>query len=357
MQNDDVDRDEVRSSGAPPGVLRRQPTIQDVAKVAGVSVATVSRVLNGSPKVVEATRERVQAAIDKLAYSPSWLARDLRQERTGRVLVLFPSMHSPVMSDVFRGIDEVARSLDYFPLICPTAKDHHRELEILALLSNRIVDGVLFFGTTLSARELNSLASKHPVVQCAEWLEGTATSGASIDDYRAAADLTKFLIASGHRSIGVFTNRQEFSGRLREKGYRDAMAAAEISVDERFVLEGDYEFESGRSRLRHLVEAGSLPTALVCISDVVAAGAITEARVLHVRVPEDIAIAGFDDSREALMTVPTITTIRQPFLEIGRTAMRALLDEIAGQTPARQPKVTLLPHELIVRDSTRRPIG
>ncbi|MGN6762721.1 MAG: LacI family DNA-binding transcriptional regulator [Leifsonia sp.] len=342
--------------GSPP-LPRRQPTIQDVAKVAGVSVATVSRVLNGSPKVVEATKDRVQAAIDKLAYSPSWLARDLRQDRTGRVLVLFPSMHSPVMADVFRGIDEVARSAHYFPLISPTAKDHGRERELLALLSNRIVDGAIFFGTTLSARELNALAGKHFIVQCAEWLEGTNTSGASIDDYQAARDLAEFLIAEGHRSIGMLANRQEFSGRLREQGFRDAMAAAGLSIDERFVLEGDYEFESGRSLAHDLIGLAEHPTALICVSDVVAAGAVTECRSLGIRIPEDLAVVGFDDSREAVMTVPPITTIRQPFLEIGRVAMRLLLEEIRERDFSKPPKKVFLPHELIVRESTRRSVG
>ena len=334
-------------------MARRPPTIQDVAARAGVSVATVSRVLNESPKVRATTVETVRAAIDELAYSPSWLARDLRQDRTGRILVLFPSLHSPVMSEVFKGIDEVARANDYYPLICPTAKDHRRETELLALLSNRIVDGVVFFGTTQSQAEVAALAARYTIVQCAEWLEGTDTSFVSIDDYQAAVDVTDHLLSLGHRSLAMITNRDEFSGRLREQGFRDALAAAGPSIDAPVILEGDYEFASGRALAQELLASPDHPTALLCVSDVVAAGAMTEVRQHGLRVPDDLAIAGFDDSREATMVVPELTTIRQPFVEIGRQVMRISIDQIMGRTDG-QPTQLLLPHELVVRGSTIR---
>lgn len=329
----------------------RPPTIQDVAKRAGVSVATVSRVLNRSSKVRDATRAIVETAIAQLDYSPSWLARDLRQDRTGRVLVLFPSLHSPVMSEVFSGIDEVARANDYYPLICPTAKDHRRETELLALLSNRIVDGVIFFGTTLSADEINDLANRYSIVQCAEWLEGTNTSRVSIDDYRAARDVTDHLVSLGHRSFGMITDRAEFSGRLRERGLRDSLQCAGIPLEERFILEGDYEFSSGRALTRRLIASDRRPTALVCVSDVVAAGAVMEARSAGLRIPEDIAITGFDDSREALMTDPALTTIHQPFAEIGRRVMQIMLDQIADRNTVQRMQIQL-PYKLVVRGST-----
>jgi len=330
----------------------RPPTIQDVAAHAGVSVATVSRVLNESPKVRAQTVASVRRAIAELSYSPSWLARDLRQDRTGRVLVLFPSLHSPVMAQVFEGIDEVARVRDYYPLICPTAKDHRREIELLALLSNRVVDAVVFFGTTLSAEEVDALAETQNIVQCAEWLEGTNTSRVSIDDYQAAVDLTSHLIDRGHRSIGMITNRAEFSGRLREQGFRDTMARAGLRVDESFVVEGDYEFASGRALAHRLLSRAKRPSALLCVSDVVAAGAITEARQLGLQLPRDLAITGFDDSREATMVVPELTTIRQPFVEIGRKVMEISLDQVFNKGERRITQATL-PHQLIVRESTR----
>lgn len=330
---------------------KRPPTIRDVASHAGVSVATVSRVLNRSALVKDSTRQVVESAIETLEYSPSWLARDLRQERTGRALVLLPSLHSPVMADVFRGVDEVARAAGYYPLISPTARDQHRENELVALVSNRIVDGVIFFGTTLSSSRLDDLAQRHCVVQCAEWREGSSAAHVSIDDYRAAIDLTDHLIELGHTSIAMISDRDEFSGRLRENGFRTAMRTAGLPVDETLVVDGDYEFATGRRIAEELFLNADRPTAIVCISDVVAAGVITEVRRIGLRVPQDVAIASFDDSREALMTTPPITTIRQPFVEIGRVSMCVLLDQINQKDGAKGQTISL-PHELIVRGST-----
>lgn len=329
----------------------RAPTIQDVAARAGVSVATVSRTMNGSAKVREATSVTVRAAIAELGYSPSWLARDLRQQKSGRILVLFPSLHSPVMAEVFRGMDEVAQENDYYCLICPTAKDAARERQLVELLLNRVVDGIIFFGTTLPGPELEKLAQKHPVIQCAEWEEAPSAGRVSIDDFAGARDLTAHLIAGGHKRIAMISNRSEYSGRLREEGFRSSMTGAGLDVHESMVLDGDYEFGTGRALTRQLLDMPNPPTAIFCISDVVAAGAIAEANARGAAIPSDIAIAGFDDSREATMSLPMITTVRQPFGLIGRRAMEMMLTNVAGPRGGPGP-VEVLPHELVVRAST-----
>lgn len=334
-------------------VGRRPPTIQDVARRAGVSVATVSRVINNSELVRMTTRERVEAAIAELDYSPSWLARDLRQDKTSRVLVLFPSLHSPVMADVFRGIDDVARAKGYFSLICPTAKDRERERELVRMLTNRSVDGLIFFGTTLDAGELQALGRRHSIVQCSEWKDAPSTGRVSIDDFRAASDITEHLLGLGHRRVAMIANRSESSGVLRESGFRAALSRAGMVPDESFILDGgDYEYDTGRRLLRDFAAREETPTALLCISDTVAAGVLTEAREIGIAVPADLAVAGFDDSPEARMTVPQLTTVRQPFYEIGRHGMEQVLHKIAY--PLDRPNEPIvLPHEVVVRESTR----
>jgi LacI family repressor for deo operon, udp, cdd, tsx, nupC, and nupG len=308
-------------------------------------------VLNNSSLVRESTRLAVEKAVSSLNYAPSWIARDLRQDRTGRVLILFPRVHSPVLAEVFSGIDEVARENRYFPLICPTAKDGVRERELLGLVSSRIVDGVIFIGTTLSASELDQLAENQSVIQCLERAEGARTPCVSIDDFEAAQELTAHLVSLGHRSIGMVTNRSEPSSRLREEGFRAYLNSASIAVDESLILDGTYDFSTGRESIRRLVAGPRRPTALVCASDVVAAGAITEARNVGLEIPGDIAIAGFDDSPEAQMTLPQITTIRQPFVEIGRQTMKSLLNQI-GENVSSDGQGETVAHELIVRGST-----
>jgi LacI family repressor for deo operon, udp, cdd, tsx, nupC, and nupG len=260
------------------------------------------------------------------------------------------------LAEVFSGIDEVARDSAYFPLICPTAKDAVRERELLGLVSSRIVDGVIFIGTTLPAAELDQLAENQCVIQCLERIENTQTPCVSIDDFEAAQELTEHLVSLGHRAIGMVTNRSEPSSRLREKGFRAYLESASIAVDESLVLDGTYEFSTGRNSIQRLISSSRPPTALVCASDVVAAGAITEARNLGLEIPGDIAIAGFDDSPEAQMTLPQITTVRQPFVEIGRQTMRLLLSQIADSASPERSGATLA-HELIVRGSTAARAG
>ncbi|MDR1189488.1 MAG: LacI family transcriptional regulator [Bifidobacteriaceae bacterium] len=332
----------------------RAPTVLDVARVAGVSTATVSRVLNNTAEARPETRQAVLAAVDSLGYRPNPLARDLRRWRSQRVLALFPELNSPVMTDLYRGVVDVARENGYVVLLAPTLGDPDRELELIQLARSRSVDALICLGTSLSAEELNDLGRTEAIIQVLECYDAPNTARISIDDVAAARDLTGHLLSLGHRDIAFLGNRLALPGRLREEGVRQALAGAGVPLLPDLVSDGDYGFQHGRDATRRLLGLPQPPTAVACVSDVVAAGVVAEARAMGMRVPQDVAVAGFDDSREATMSVPPITTVRQPFEEIGRISFRTLLHNLNNST-APDHSHRMVPHELVLRESTIGP--
>lgn len=327
-------------------------TVQDVAKTAGVSVGTVSRVLNKSPAVSESSKEKVNAAIRQLNYRPLASARDLRRDRTMRILALAKNLNSPIISEAFRGVGDAAALSGYVSLIAPTSGDLVREDQLVDMLRNGSVDGLILFSPTMPDEHVNDLAEQLSVVQVCEVADSEAAFGVSIDDRQAALDITRHLIATGGRRLAMIGNRAARSGRLREEGFRLAAAEAGLPVDRSLFAEEDFDFHTGRSLTRKLLAMDPLPDAVFCGSDTVAAGCVREITDAGLRVPEDIAVAGFDDSVQAEMCVPELTTIRQPAYDMGRLAFKELLARMTGAGEHRRGR-TFLPHELVVRESTR----
>ena len=327
-------------------------TVQDVAKTAGVSVGTVSRVLNGSPAVSPTSRDKVTAAILQLNYRPLASARDLRRDRTMRILALGKNLNSPVINEVFRGVSDAAALAGYVSLIAATSGDLEREQQLVDMLRNGSVDGMILFSPTMPDADVEAIAEQLSVIQVCEIVGSEAAFGISIDDRQAALDITRHLIQTGARSLGMIANRASRSGRLREEGFRVAAAEAGLSLDPRLFVEGDLDFHSGRQLTRKLLKAGSLPDAVFCGSDTVAAGCVREITDAGLRVPHDVAVAGFDDSVQAEMCVPELTTIRQPAYDMGQVAFEALLNRMTVPGKHQRGR-TFLPHELVVRDSTK----
>jgi len=327
-------------------------TVQDVAKAAGVSVGTVSRVLNDSPAVSESSKKKVTAAIRQLSYRPLASARDLRRDRTMRVLALAKNLNSPVISEVFRGVGDAAALSGYVSLIAPTAGDPEREQQLVDMLRNGSVDGLIMFSPTMPDESVEELAGQLSVVQVCEIADAEAAFGVAIDDRQAAFDITQHLITTGARRLAMIGNRAARSGRLREEGFRQAVAEAGLAPDQMLFVEGDFEFHTGRRLARKMLESDLLPDAVFCGSDTVAAGCVREITDTGRRVPDDIAVAGFDDSIQAEMCVPELTTIRQPAYDMGRIAFEELLARMTVPGAHRRGR-TFLPHELVVRDSTR----
>ncbi|MBS4219072.1 LacI family DNA-binding transcriptional regulator [Bacillus sp. FJAT-49711] len=330
-------------------------TIQDVAREAGVSVATVSRVLNNSPLVKKNTTSKVQKAIDQLGYQPNFLGRDLRRAETMRVLLLTQDIGAPITGELAKGMDEAAKKHGYYLMVCPTDNSREREEEFLQLLKNKFVDGLIVIGSTLTAEELDRLGQKYSIVQCAEWIQTDHICSVSVNDEKAALDAVNHLIKLGHKRIAMISSnfpRMTSSKVLRESGYRKALQNASIPFDDGLLKYGDGTYEGSFHLTNELLQLDAPPTAIFCYNDVMAIASINAIKEAGYDVPSDIAVVGFDDTKEALMSIPQITTIYQPKFELGYRTMELL---IHNMTNNKAPlKNITIDHKLIVRGSSSK---
>lgn len=333
-------------------------TIKDVARRSGVSVATVSRVLNNSDTVTPKTRQRVLEAIREMDYNPNLLGRNLRQSRTNKILVLLPTVSNMFYSRIVSSIEKRASESGYNMMLCVTGSSREKEERYLDLLRTRLVDGVIFLTSEQSAQELDELAQRYPVVQCCEYVQGARLPTVSIDNYQAARDAVDYLHGLGHEKIAFLGVNQGYgSARVRRDGYCDAMRAAGLPVQGEYIREdGGYSYQSGIQACAGLMGLPTPPTALFTVSDSLAVGAVNFLLTHGYHVGEGgISVIGFDDTALSRMYLPSITTVSQPRAGLGDMAMQLLLEQI-GRQDAKEaqepPSVIFLEHKLKVRDST-----
>ncbi len=327
-------------------------TIVDVAREAEVSVATVSRVLNNSTSVLPKTREAVLEAIEKLNYKPNLLGRNLRRSQTKMILVLLPTVSNPFYSGIVKGIEDIGHKNGYNIMLCNTNSDYQREKTYLELLKNKLSDGVIFMAPELNEEELSEIGSKYPAVQCCEYKEGACVSHVSIDNYKAAYEIVSHLIELGHRRIGLIGSKSNcISSIQRHEAYKRALEDNGIQFDTDLVGYGNYSYKRALKAAKALLSRDDRPTAIFAISDIMAIGAIRAAKEARLRVPHDVAVAGFDNIDFASMYDPMITTIAQPRYEMGCVAMELLLKQIKGELD--EPKSIMLDYNLIIRESTK----
>lgn len=325
--------------------------IQEVAKRANVSVATISRVLNNSPNVKNETRERVMNAIKELNYSPNLSGRILRRNETKIVLVLLPTISNPFYSKAVTGIRHAADKLGYLILICNTESDVKKEMEYLDLLRYKQADGAIMMSKESDIGKLEEIGASHPIVQCFEYRKSDMLSYVSVDNEQAAYEAVKYLIGLGHRRIGlVGCDTQYPSAEQRESGYKKALHEANIELDTDLIIRGDYGFRSGFNCAGKLME--HKPTAIFAISDMQAIGVIKALKGMGLSVPEDISVVGFDNVTFSEIYDPGITTVSQPTYKMGSKAMNILIDELKGGS--KTPQQIIMKHELIIRDSARK---
>lgn len=325
-------------------------TIKDVAKLAGVSVATVSRVLNQGENVQPETERKVRSAIKALRYSPNLLGRNLRRRETRKILVLLNTISNQFYSRVVRGIEECAAEQEYSVMIGMTHGDPKLERNFLEMLKTKLMDGAVFLTSELDGAELAAQLQGIPVVQACEVQSTFPTPWVSIDNRRAACEATRYLVEKGHRQIGFFGAGDTYgSSRQREEGFRLTMEGAGLPIREEWVLDEGFGVGAGIRAAERLLESGSLPDAVFCVSDTCAAGAIRCLAGEGVLVPRDISVMGFDNIRLSEVFLPSITTTWQPQYEIGYRAMEMLLRLIGGEEPS--PNRLVLEHRIIERES------
>ncbi|TLS32342.1 LacI family DNA-binding transcriptional regulator [Geobacillus thermoleovorans] len=325
-------------------------SIKDVAKRANVSTATVSRVLRNAGNVTEETRQRVLEAIEALNYQPNVLGRYLRRMETETVLVVVPDITNPFFSKVLRGIEAVALKHGYQVLLGDTQNDVRLEEQYLNLLPQRQVDGMIFLTARIRKELVEEMAEQFPIVLACEYLEGADIPTVSIDNISSARKATEHLIRLGHCRIAHLSGPMNIIlSRDRLRGYQQALAQHELEADAALVQEGDFTYESGYNLTLKLLALEKPPTAIFAANDEMAIGAIKAVRHRGGRVPDDVAVVGFDDIQMASIFEPSLTTIAQPMFEIGQKAMELLLALIEGTSARRRQLV--LPDRLVIRDS------
>lgn len=310
-------------------------TISDVAREANVSVATVSRVLNNSAIVLPETSRRVKETIAQLQYEPNQMARNFRKNESRVILILAPNITNPYYSNILSGIGASARRLGYSFMVCTTEGESRREIEYLDMLPKRRADGAILLALALEEPELMRYASKYPIVQCSEYAPGTTIPHVAVDNYQAAYRMTEYLLHNGHRRIAMISSVNNYpSTKLRLQGYKDALTAAGIEPDDAMVRYAgfDYSYSSGLAAASSLLAESNRPTAIFCISDTLALGAINAAQDMGMNVPEDVSVVGFDDVELTTMFRPSITTMAQPCFQLGECAMELLLYQLRGDT-------------------------
>ena len=335
---------------------RTRVTIREIASLAGVSVATVSRVMNGRDDVSPETRELVQRIVREHGYTASRTARGLSAGRTGLIGTTVPVVHPPYFSFILSGAAEALYERDMRLVVCPTQHEHDREVSLLERLMHGTTDGGLLILPQESAAELEQLldAGYHFVVidPLAPLNERIPAVSAA---HSAGADMAvKHLLSLGHRRIGAITGpRGWIATEDRLRGFHAALASAGILTPPELVVTGDFQIEPGAIAARKLLALADRPTAIFAFNDNIAVGVMQVARELGLRIPEDLSVVGFDDLEAAEIVTPALTTIRQPIAEMGRMAASLLERLIEGQTI--EAMHVELRTQLIVRDSTAPP--
>jgi LacI family transcriptional regulator len=331
-------------------MTKQRITMQDVAQEAGVSLMTVSRVINNKDGISEATRRRIQEIIDRLGYRPSDIARSLVTDRTGTIGLVVIDNSNPFFSEIARGVEHEAYAQGYNVFLCNTEENIERELAVLRSLEEKRVDGLILCSPRLDEAPLRAALKRHAAVVMINRRIESRFGVIMMNDERGGRLVTEHLLSRGHRAIGYLSGPTlSYSGQLRARGYRAALESADIMPRpewERCCLP---MVESGREEAYDLLTAQPEITALFCYNDLSAVGALQACADLGRRVPDDLAIAGFDDIPLASLVTPPLTTCHVPMYDLGSRAMRLLLEHINGCGGSCDD--ILIEPELIIRDS------
>ncbi|MFI9641774.1 LacI family DNA-binding transcriptional regulator [Micromonospora sp. NPDC051925] len=327
--------------------------LKDVAERAGVSVKTVSNVVNGYQHVRPDTRARVEAAIAELHYRPNLSARNLRKGRTGVIALAVPELDIPYFAELARHVVAAAADHGWTVLIDQTGGGPEQE-RVAADLGDHMIDGLILSPLSLNADDLAGLDGM-PMVLLGERLDHGPADHVVIDDVTAAREMTAHLIGLGRRriaAIGAQRAPEGASARLRLAGYTAALAEAELGYDERLVAPAPtWHRADGAAAMRHLLASGARPDAVFCFNDTLALGALRALHEAGLGVPGDVAVAGFDDIEDGRFSVPTLTTVTPDKERIARLAVDLLAGRLAGDRDA-PPRELTAPHHLTPREST-----
>jgi LacI family transcriptional regulator, galactose operon repressor len=336
------------------GPVRVRPTIYDVARLAGVSTATVSRALNGTAQIAPATREAIDAAVAQLGYRPNSIARSLVTKSTQTIALLLPDISNPFYAALVSGIQEYALAHDHTMLLCTTEGDPEREEQYLQLLRDKQVDGALVDGLVLpSDRIARFVRDGFPIVCLDRDIDSSAIPLVQVDNRLGGRLATEHLLGLGHRRIAHVTGAPALHiSEDRLAGYQEALRDDGIDPHPSLVEPGTFTEDGGHRAAKALLRRDPHVTAIFAANDLSAVGALNALAELRRRVPEDVSVVGFDDLRLASYTSPPLTTVRQPAEGIARLATELLIGLTRGEEVGQMRHV--LPPTLVARASTGR---
>lgn len=330
-------------------------TITDIADRANVSASTVSRVLRNSAGVAEAKRSAVMQAVRELNYRPNIFAQSLASGHSMTVGVLTQNFGSPFYDGILQGVLQGIENTGYWPLFADGQWQLEVEQQVLEMLIDRRVDGLIIVGGRLPEEELREIAGEMPLIVVARQLNTLPNHCLFVDNFQAGSEMTEYLLEMGHRHIAHITAPVVYMESvndisMRYEGYKQALHNAGIKPDPRLLVEGTLQQQSGVLAVEMLLSRGRPFSAIFAANDQMAFGARLALYRRSIRVPEDVSIVGFDDEASAAYMVPPLTTMRQPAVEMGQATARALLAMIDGRTPS----LPRFEAELMVRESVTR---
>jgi len=330
------------------------PTIKDVANLAGVHPSTVSRVINNDSRISEKTKNKVLLIIKKLGYTPNAIARGLKTKRTHTLGMLIPDITNPFFAEIARGVEDAANKNNFNVILCNTDDKLKKERTYLEILQGKRVDGLILGTAHIRDKSILELEKKKfPYILVSRNIEGLDKNCIIVDDVAGGIMATEYLIKLGYRKIAHITGPLKVRGSInRLEGYKIALEKHQIEYKEELVEEGDFRINGGYQAMKKFLKLSKPPTAIFAANDLLALGAMQVIQRKKYHIPKDFCIIGFDDIRLASFVDPPLTTIRQPMLEMGALAVKMLL-RIIEEGEFDQRKI-VLKSKLIIRESCKK---
>lgn len=330
-------------------------TIEDIAREAQVSISTVSRVINNSKAVSPKLKHRVNEVIEKYNFKPNSLARGLVSKRTHTLGIIIPDISNTIFGSITKGINTICQEMNYTLIVCESGGDQKMEIELLGVLSDKKIDGVLFAGVNVNTEVITEMKKMdYPIVLVTrEAVNNEGNLHTVVHDNEGAVyDAVQFLIEHGHQQIAFISGSEDdyTSGQKRLEGYRRALRENHLQAQDSYIQYGDFSFDSGYKCMQTIYEENEeLPTAVMICSDLMAIGAITFLKTTNLRVPEDMSIMGFDDMDLASYFTPKLSTVRIAYFDEGVKAAKTIMRLIAKKSDP--PSIEYIPHKIIRRNS------
>lgn len=331
-------------------------TLSDIAREIGRSTSTVSRALKNHPDISKATKEKVREIAERLDYFPDTLAQGFKNQRTTTIGIIVPEIQHHFFSSAISGIEELMYNAGFTIMVCQSNEDYEREkLNLRALVSNRVAGLLVSLSeTTFDVSHFDILEKrKIPVVFFDRTHKDITATQVVVDDYQGAYELVKHLVERGYKRIAHIAGPENIMiGRERERGYRDALLAHGLAVDESLIVRGGYRRRDGKSGSEKILNLSPAPDAIFAVNDPVALGAFVVLKEKGIRIPEDIALAGFSNNPLSSLIDPPLTTVEQFSYNIGKCAAKLLLEQIEKGCDNVSPVTQIEKTKLIIRKST-----